>query len=79
MQLTVAGNLSFMMLSVAAMAVSDLYPPGGCALRRRSLKVLTSAGDRVPPRLLVRLGPELGGMGGWTGGGMSTGVGTFVP
>ena len=74
-----AGNLSFIMLLVAAMAVSDLYPPGGCALRKRSLNVFTSSGDRVPPRLLVRVGPELGGTGGWAGDGMSTGLGTFVP
>ena len=60
------------------MADSGLYPPGGCALRRRSLKVLTSADDRVTSRFPARWGPELGGTGGWVGGGMAT-VGSLAP
>ena len=73
-----AGNLSFIILFSAAIAVSDLYPPGGCALRRRSLKVLTSAGVRSTSRFPARRGPELGGTGCWVGGGVAT-MGTAVP
>lgn len=62
-KLTVAGNLSFVMLFTAAMAVSELYPPGGSASRRRSLKVLTSVGNRVAFRFPVRWRPTPGGTG----------------
>lgn len=69
-QLTASGNLSFIILFVAAIAVSDLYPPGGRALRRRCLKLPTCADDKLTLRFPVRWGPELGGTGA---------IGTIVP
>ena len=62
-QLTVAGSLSFTIILAAAIADSGLYPPGGRALRRRSLKEPICVGDRLMFRFSVRRGPELGGMG----------------